>query len=101
AWSAHSRPEDGVASLAHSRPKDGVASLAYDLARRGQHVLEVEQVRHQRMQIAFDDELAALEQREDVVMAGRRQLGPEQLPFGARRAQREAVIGRDERPRRN
>jgi hypothetical protein len=25
----HSRPKDGVASLARSRPKDGVASLAY------------------------------------------------------------------------
>jgi len=25
----HSRPKDGVASLAYSRPKDGVASLAY------------------------------------------------------------------------
>jgi hypothetical protein len=26
----HSRPKNGVASLAYSRPKDGVASLAYD-----------------------------------------------------------------------
>ncbi len=25
----HSRPKDGVASLAYGRPKDGVASLAY------------------------------------------------------------------------
>jgi hypothetical protein len=25
----HTRPKDGVASLAYSRPKDGVASLAY------------------------------------------------------------------------
>jgi hypothetical protein len=25
----HSRPKDGVATLAHSRPKDGVATLAY------------------------------------------------------------------------
>jgi hypothetical protein len=25
----HSRPKDGVASLAYSRPKDGVVSLAY------------------------------------------------------------------------
>jgi hypothetical protein len=28
-WPGHSRPQDGVASLAYSRPQDGIASLAY------------------------------------------------------------------------
>ena len=71
------------------------------LARRGQHVLDVEQVRHERVQVALDRELAALEQREDVVVAGRRHLLPEHLPFVARRAQREAVVRRHERARRD
>jgi hypothetical protein len=31
----HSRPKDGVASLAYSRPKDGVASLAYSRPKDG------------------------------------------------------------------
>ena len=97
-------PDDELEAGAHwhSRPKDGVASLAYGLpARRGQHILDVKQVRHQRMQVALDRKLAALEQREDVVVAGWRHLGPEQLPLVAWRAQREAVIRRDERSRRD
>src|SRR5258707_15336831 len=32
---AHSRPKDGVASLAYNRPKDGVASLAYSRPKDG------------------------------------------------------------------
>jgi hypothetical protein len=34
-WPGHSRPKDGVASLAYGRPKDGVASLAYGRPKDG------------------------------------------------------------------
>src|SRR5262245_16702815 len=53
------------------------------------------------MQVAFDAQQAALEQREQIVEARRREFLPERLPGVARRPQREAVIRRDERPRRH
>ena len=70
------------------------------LARRRDHVLEVQQVRHERMQVAFDPHQFLLDQREHVGEAGRRQRLPEFLPDLARGAQRKAVIGRDEWARR-
>ena len=53
------------------------------------------------MQVAFDAHLFRFHQREHVGEAERRQRLPEFLPDRARGAQREAVIGRDERPGRD
>ncbi len=68
------------------------------LARGGEHVLEIEEVRHQRMQVALDAQEATLEQRKDVVQSRHRHRLPERLPRLARRPQREAVVRRHERP---
>src|SRR3954471_7442550 len=76
----------------------GLALAARGLARRGQQVLDVEQIRHERMQVTFDGKLAALEQGEDVAVAGLRNFLPERLPLVLRRAQREAEVRRHERP---
>ena len=70
-------------------------------AAAAEHVLDVEQVRHERMQVALDAQQPALEQRENVVEARRRHALPEGLPGLARRAQRKAVVRRDERPGRD
>ena len=50
------------------------------------------------MQVAFDAHQFLFHQREHVGEAERRQRLPEFLPDRARGAQRETVIGRDERP---
>ena len=100
----HSRPKDGVASLAHSRPKDGVASLAYALlARRREHVLEVEQVRHERVQIALDcgEHCLARTSAKISLWPGHRDGLPEHLPFVTQRTQCEAVVRRHEWGRRD
>ena len=53
------------------------------------------------MQVAFHPHELLFHQREDVGEAERRQRLPEFFPNAARGAQREAVVGRDERARRD
>src|SRR6266700_2078079 len=58
-------------------------------ARRRQHVLEVDEVRHQRMQIALDSHESALGEREEVVIARPRHRLPEPMPGIGAAAERE------------
>src|SRR5260370_28317106 len=66
----------------------GSASRA-EPARRRQHVLEVDEVRHQRMQITLDSYESELGEREEVVIAGRRHRLPEPVPRLGAAAERE------------
>ena len=63
-----------------------------------EYLLEVAEVGHENLKVAFGLQDAPLDQRHQIIRAGRRPVAPEFCPFLFRRAQRKRRRRHDERP---
>ena len=90
--------ERGSSGRRSARRCAAISALLGEAARRREQVLEIQQVGHQRVEIALDAQLAALGEGEDVMEVRRRKRLPELAPRIVGTAERERPRPHQQRP---